>query len=202
MGEIVGPPKLAFRPEDHTYRIGERELISVTTLLEQERVIDTTFYTERGALRGTMVHVATKLADEGEFDPAKMPEQWLGYVDAWEQFRSETGFVVKHAEYRTCNESLGVACTIDRIGQLGELGACSGKWIIELKTGSPEAWHWLQLAGQRECVDFACNVAVVYLKEDGGYSFQRRDFSEHLRDRRMFKATIERHEWKRRNHCG
>lgn len=198
--EIITEPRLTFRPEDHTYWLCERELISLTRLLEQEGAIDTRFYTEEGKLRGSMVHVATKLDEEGEFDAGKIPQQWLGYVDAWRQFKDETGFVVQHAEYRTCNESLGVACTIDRLGGFPD---CTGtRWIIELKTGSPEAWNWLQLAGQRECVDFLCNVAAVYLKEDGGYTFVRRDFSEHLRDRRAFKAMIEFANWKRRNHCG
>jgi hypothetical protein len=201
---IVTELRLTFRPEDHTYWLGERELISLTTLLEQEGVIDTRFYNEEGKLRGTMVHMATQLVDEptgDAFDPAKIPEQWLGYVNAWRQFKSEMGFVVEHAEYRTCNESLCFACTIDRIGHFSNplTSPGNGKWIIEQKTGGHEAWHWLQLAGQRECVDFACQVAVVYLKDDGGYTFLRRDFSEHLSDRQTFKATIVIANWKRRN---
>ena len=38
--------------------------------------------------------------------------------------------------------------------------------IIELKTGAHEEWHWLQLAGYRECLDFPCQVGVVLVSAE------------------------------------
>lgn len=199
---IVTPAKLTFRAEDHTYWVGDRELISVTTVLREADLIDTRWFNEEAALRGTTVAIATMLADEGDLDLDRVGEECRGCVEAWQRFKDEMGFVVQHAEYEVDNRSMGIAGRVDRIGGFPD---CTGKrWLLELKTGSQQEWHWLQLAGYRECVeaDFAWQVGVVYLKDDGGYTFLRRDFSEHLRDRQTFKAAIVMANWKRRNYCG
>jgi hypothetical protein len=196
----VGEPKLTFRAEDHTYRIGDTELISVTTVLKEAGLIDTRWYNEEAALRGTTVAIATMLADEGDLDLDKVGEECRGCVEAWERFKDEMGFVVYESEYNVSNRQLGIAGRVDRIGAFAIV--VQGRWLLELKTGSQQEWHWLQLAGYRECVDFAAQVAVVYLKEDGGYTFHRRDFSQHLNDRQTFKSAIAIANWKRRNHRG
>ena len=190
--------ELKFVAADHTYHIGEQELISVTTVLREAGLIDTRWYNDEAALRGTTVAIATMIGDEGGLDRAAVPEQWRGYVAAWERFKGEVGFVVQCAEYVVSNQAMGVAGKIDRVGCFHMSARDRGDWILELKTGAQEEWHWLQLAGYRECVDFSCQVAVVYLKEDGGYTFVRRDFSQHLRDRETFKAAVKMTQWKRR----
>lgn len=194
--------RLVFRASDHSYRVGDTELISVTTVLKEAGLIDTTWFTDESRLRGTTVAIATKLAEESDLDLDKLNDDCRGPVDAWERFKVETGFVVAHAEYGAFNRQLGLACRIDRLGCFTSTTVGQGTWILELKTGTAAAWHWLQLAGQSECVDGVCQVGVVYLKPDGGYTFYRREFGQHLRDRQTFKAALKMVHWKRENMNG
>ena len=124
---------------DHRYWLEDRELISVTAALKEAGLIDTAFFTEDAADRGTYVHQACDLVDEhdlGDVEPACM-----GYVAAYKRFLVEAKPVWTWREYAVHDRLHGYAGTLDRAGTL------NGCWsIVDIKTGPPAPWHGLQLA--------------------------------------------------------
>ena len=107
---------LTFDPETHTYRKGETVLPSVTQILKDVGLIDTTFFAPEHAERGTRIHEATVFWDETGMDDDTLPEEWAGYLSAWKKFREETGFIPSHIEQAFCSDQ-GYAGTVDRIGK-------------------------------------------------------------------------------------
>ena len=67
---------LQFRAEDHSYHVNGVRLPSVTEILKDVGLIDTTFFAPEHAERGTRVHEATVFWDETGMDDDTLPEEW------------------------------------------------------------------------------------------------------------------------------
>lgn len=160
-------PSLRLDPE-HRYWLGDRELISVTTALTEAGLIDTAWFTDAAAERGTYVHQACELVDErdlGRVEPA-----CAGYVDAYRRFLVDAKPEWQHTEHQVCDPVAGYAGTLDR------LGVMNFAWtILDIKTGPPAPWHGLQLAGYARLVP---RMGVrplrfdLYLTADGAYRLE------------------------------
>ena len=173
---------LTFDPETHTYRKGETVLPSVTQILKDVGLIDTTFFAPEHAERGTRVHEATVFWDETGMDDDTLPEEWAGYLSAWKKFREETGFAPSHIEQAFCSEQ-GYAGTVDRIGKTHKINPL----LLDIKTGPPQAWHRLQLAAYALMVKRELNIPIwdmwgVHLRKDGTYSVESYKSIEHSAD--------------------
>lgn len=173
---------LTFDPEPHTYRKGEIILPSVTQILKDVGLIDTTFFTPEHAERGTLVHKATEFWDETGMDDDTFPEEFSGYLNAWKRFLEETGFEASHIEL-SCYSKLGYAGTVDRIGKTHKVNPL----LLDIKTGSPQPWHPLQLAAYSLMIKQELNIPIwdmwgVHLRKDGKYSVQSYKQIEHSAD--------------------
>lgn len=106
---------LTFNEEMHEYRLGDRVLPSVTTILKPMSVYELVPPNILEAARefGTHVHKMVELEilgllDEGSLDPALAP-----YLTGWRKFLRDSGYRVVASEMRLHHPRLGFAGTLD-----------------------------------------------------------------------------------------
>src|SRR5262249_44834469 len=127
-------------------------------------ISDPTFYTPQATLRGQHVAKMTELDDRGELDSNDMDLELHPYLDAWRWFKSRPNVVVlpDAIEMRVFHAGWRVAGTIDR------LVVISGRrWIIDIKSGTRQRWHGVQLAGYCICLGQRLPRAALYLGSEG-----------------------------------
>lgn len=110
---------LVFDATAHRYRVGEHELPGVTRILQDAGLADFSapWFTEAARERGTMVHAAIALDNEGALDEASLDPALVGYVAGWRRYLTESGAVVEHYEQPVCDRQIGYAGTLDAIVQ-------------------------------------------------------------------------------------
>jgi len=157
---------LIFDEATHTYRVDGRECLSVTRILSMVGLIDESWRDEEALKRGSFVHSACEFDDDGTLDPATVVGSIAGYLAAWRKCKAEMGLKIirEGIEQRVVHPSLGYAGTVDRIVELAGV-----RYVIDLKTGSPEVYHPIQLAGYAMCFTERLQRANVYLAENGSY---------------------------------
>lgn len=136
----------------------------------------------RAAARGTFVHEASELHDEGDLDWDSVPREWVGYVRAYEKFKAERQFQIIESEVVVKNKLHRYA------GQLDRRGLLDGKPVIlDIKTSSQPSPSWgPQIAGYAACYAEPHGRVALWLRRDGTYrviSYPDPD------DTRLFLAT-------------
>jgi hypothetical protein len=154
---------------EHRYWLDGRELISVTTALKEAGLIDTAFFTDAAADRGTYVHAACDLVDVD--DLGSVEPSCAGYVAAYERFMADARPTWVQRERAVCDPLQGYAGTLDRAGLLNH------KWIVlDIKTGGPMPWHGLQLAAYARLAISREGLKParfdLYLSDDGTYRLE------------------------------
>ncbi len=177
----------------HTYT-NEAGLVypSVTQILKVVRIVDDSWYTEESRLRGQYVHEATAMFDRGELDEAALDPVLRPYVEAWTRFKESSGFQANHVEFVVYRNDLRFAGTLDRYGTI----ASGESWLLDIKSGKPEPWTGLQLAGYGLCLDLKAPRFAVELRPDGNFHVtpynDRNDYA-------VFMAALAVYHW-RKNH--
>lgn len=172
--------RLTYRDEDHTYWLDGVRIPSVTQVLslaglgvpdDVPRDI-----LAKAAAKGSFIHKACELLDEGDLDETSVPEEWRGYVQAWARFKEERVARILSVEEMVHSnpDHQPYAGKLDRTVHLhGDDGI---RTIVDLKTGSRlQPVTRLQLAGYNLCKGWDCKRAAVLLKPDGLYQFQSYD---------------------------
>src|SRR3990172_2479587 len=77
---------VSFDAETHTYRLGDRRLLSVTQALSAAALIDAEWYTEESRIRGRFVHRAIMYEEREGLDDSSIDERLAGYVAAYRAF--------------------------------------------------------------------------------------------------------------------
>lgn len=171
---------LTFEPGPHTYRVDGRVVPSVTQLLDKfgrfagvpESVL------EAARSRGTYAHALCEAKDLDDLDEARVPDEYRGYLAAWQSFLSSHRPNWEAIEERGYSQALHVAGTLDRRGTLEKWGP-KQKVILDIKTG--EQAHpvfGLQLAAYR----------AIVMERDAAYALARRITVQLANDGR-FKLT-------------
>jgi hypothetical protein len=185
MSSVVTAPVavLRFDPVAHRYFLGDQELPNVTRIIEP-CCAGSPWYTEEARERGRDVHEATQFHDEGTLDPASLDDETAGCLRGWCRFLAESRFTIQFIELPV-HSRLMYAGKPDRVGLLN-----SKRAILELKSGEPEPWHGVQLAGYNQAVQECLGVPPlkrygVYLRANGTYRTREyrepEDFPEFLR---------------------
>lgn len=141
---------LIFRPDDHTYWIGDRQIPNVTSILRDAGLVSYPPNADDARLLGKNVHEGIHYFDTpdyGELDWSSLYPPWLPYLTQYVKFKEATGFQVIRSESPTYSGQYGYAGTIDKIGQLN-----GSMILLDIKTGSPAKWHVLQLAAYDQLV--------------------------------------------------
>jgi len=193
---------IQFDKATHIYTVNGVLYPSVTQILSDMGLIDTTWFTEYGRNRGTLIHriIQWYLAgevDEDSIDPALRP-----YFDAFLKFEVDSKFVAEEVERPFASETYRFAGTPDLIGCLNGHNA-----IIDIKSGTPQPWAALQLAGYeilrnegiRDGGMLRCKRFSLQLTDDGTYKLI--PFTDRA-DRGVFLAALAVYNWKKNNMKG
>lgn len=182
---------LVFDAESHAYLLDGLVVPSVTQILAAEGIIDGQWYTEEGRRRGDHVHLALRYHDEGRLDEKSVTDEVRPYLEAWQRFISETGFICLHIEQPFADGNLGFAGTPDRTGWMDGDRVLS---VIDIKTGAPEPWHALQTAAY--AVGLGKRLArrwSVYLRPNGSYRLVQHRSND---DIQAWLGIVSVHNWK------
>lgn len=154
-------PGLSFYPVDHGYTLDGVPLISVTQVLKNRGLIDTSHFTEESRLRGTAVHEAIHFLNEGDLDWSTVDERLVGYLKAYQKFLRETDFQPIGSEL-CMGSSAGYGGTLDAFGPFGPRGDRMA--IVDYKTGSHQPAYHVQLAAYHDLLLDPVNSRELGLK--------------------------------------
>jgi hypothetical protein len=159
--------ELTFDAASHVYSMDGKVVPSVNQVLREmgfqegyDKVPE--YYRDRG----TYVHDATCMADQGTLNFEAVPPTMRPFIRAWESWKeSRDEYLPLDIEFRVCNEEFDYAGTIDRVALVnGELE------VIDIKTSSSASyWHHLQIAGYEACLTEVNQGRVVYIGKDGNW---------------------------------
>jgi hypothetical protein len=210
---VVGPGGVLFDPDTHEYRFDDRQLPSVTQILDMAGLIDRR-WDDEAIRRGRAVHELVKQLEshpDGADAPytAPPPEfaEFYGYLDAYRDFLHavKPGPCVL-LEAPLGDLTLGYAGTPDQVRPI-----CGTLAVLDLKTGAAEPWHALQTAAYKELAvvelmrrEWArgCNTVeepeirryALYLEPTGRWKLQCHN---DLDDWPVFKAALTVASWRR-----
>ena len=162
---------LAFDEATHTYTVAGRRVPSVTEILAPLHDFGSIppAVLAVAADRGTRVHLATELDDEGSLDETTVADDVRPYLEAWRAFKRERLVAVLASEQRVYNIPSNYAGTLDRI-----VGMDADDWLIDIKTSveipasvGPQTAAYKAATGNEKL-----RRGVVQLKADGTYRFK------------------------------
>lgn len=180
------PDALTFEPAAHRYRLGSRELISVTQALSEAGLIDTSWYTAAAALRGTALHAAVQAYLATGVVP--IDDELLPFFDAYLNFQLDAGFIAAASEERLCDPLLGYAGTLDLRGRFQQYDASGDSSdLIDIKTGHIPTWVGYQTAGYARLFPDVKRRWVLNLRADATYRIQS---LTQRTDERVFLAAL------------
>ncbi len=150
---------------DHRYLLDGKPIDGLTSTISEAGLtrISDPWYGERG----TAVHLATEYFDKGTLDEDSVVDEIKGYLESWKQLRRNQNYtsipIPIHTEYKTYHPELMVGMKIDRL-----------PGPIDLKSGTPEPWHILQIAVQYKTIqiynlyDYSKDIPMdIYLDPNG-----------------------------------
>ncbi len=147
--------------EFHQYTLDGKSLDGLTSTIAEAGLIRGGDPWYMG--RGSAVHLATEFDDKNSLDESTVDPQIIGYLESWRRFRKDQNYTPTGIERKFFNSVLLVGMTIDRLP-----GPC------DLKSGSPEPWHILQISLHWSTLiglglkDMAKSPMDIYLDPDGG----------------------------------
>lgn len=173
-------PKYAIKPLDpHGYEIDGAPVPSVTEILEDLGLSDYSFVPEDdldwAKDRGSAVHTATHFYDDGDLNDDDLDDRVRPHVEAYKNFREDTGFEPTHIEIPVWHPVNRYAGTLDRIGVLNGVSV-----LVDLKSGQPPPTVGLQTAAYQLAAKCTYDLTPVkrfslWLKDDGRYKLDPLD---------------------------
>jgi hypothetical protein len=175
---------LCFFHNSHQYLLTQKtatiNLPSVTQII---RFISNEFYGQidpvtlhKAADRGTRVHEAIELIDQGIWTPIE--DDTAGYIEAYQRWKTEWEPDIIATEWRGYHRTMLYAGTVDKVVRLPKLG--EGMAIVDLKTSSTyiPLLVDIQLAGYAQMIESWPGMKIdstwgLQLKADGSYKFHR-----------------------------
>ncbi len=141
---------LSFDDMRHIYRLGDRQLPSVTQALSVIESFDHVppAVLERARIFGRYVHLAVDLFNRGDLKETSLDPQLAPRLAQYKKFLFESKFAVTHTEQRVYSASLGFAGTLDIRGLL-----YGWPCLIDLKSGAVPRSVGPQTAAYRECCE-------------------------------------------------
>ncbi len=167
----------------------------VTDILRKAGHVDASHFTPEARDRGTAVHLATQLHDEGALDT---DYEWgdakaQARFQAYERFLREMNVEILGIEIEVVHPVL------DYIGHLDRLVAINGlRGVLDIKPPGKERWHALQLSAYQQAAGGGVqdwpNRWNLYLAE-GKYQLDRKKTSM-MDDWNVFRAALTTVRWR------
>jgi hypothetical protein len=176
---------LEFEPEEHVYKFDGVVVPSVTGIIElwsEVAKLPAEILIPAG-IRGSRVHLATELDDEGDLN-----EEWaeevgmMGYVLGWRKFKRDHGLVTEAREQRIYHPLHRYAGTLDVLGKmLWPVGRIRRecRTLLDIKSGVKDPTHAMQTAGYSAPIGHRGKRGCVYLTEDGKYELEEHPSNNH-----------------------
>lgn len=199
---------LRFEEEGHRYYLGERQLPSVTQVLEPIQMLEgiPRDVLDAAADLGRKVHLACHFLDMGVLDWSSLDDVLTGYVEAYRKFLRETHAVVLASEQKVAHAKHGYAGTYDMVALLPRLHANPQRMLIDRKSATtmprtvgPQTSAYLEAElsnGNPLGLTRATVRAGLLLKPDGTYSFKPLKVTDHAADFNMFISCLNVHRWR------
>jgi len=185
---------LTFNKEKHEYKLGEEVIPSVSQILKDGGLIEfgsiPQHILDNAANRGTLIHFACELWDEGTLDEENLDPVIVPYLEAWKKFRADTKCEIIASEEIVYHKNFKYAGTLDR-----RLKIDGKTFICDIKTGAPRPWHSIQTAGYALCFPEKYERMCVYLKKDCSYEVKIYTSQD---DEEVFLAALAIHKFKMR----
>lgn len=179
-----------FDPITHTFKINGVPVPSVTQALKAANIIDDRFYTDEARERGIAVHAACHYLDEECLDWETVAPEIVPYVEAYQRFKDESGFVPALIEEPVFNAQYFYGGILDRTGLLNGQAV-----LLDLKSGDPEPWANLQTAGYWGCLAQKHARYTLRLYPEGKYKLS--NVHADPNDFRVFLSAVSIAHWKR-----
>lgn len=192
----MGACDLSFDEATHTYRLLGGPVPSVTQILAPLVDLSGIPASILDAKRqlGQDVHYACQLLDEDDLDEDSIEESIEPYVQAYRQFKVDTGAAVLENERKVAEPMLMYAGTLDRVMQIN-----GTKWLVDLKTCisvplavGPQTAAYMRALGDNSVT----HRAALRLRPDGTY---RLDPLTGVNDWSVFMACLTLHRFKESN---
>lgn len=187
---------LSFDPSTHTYRLGDRKLPGVTSILDcgiasyagvPRHVLDA------AAKRGTYVHRACELLLWDLLDWDSLEPDYRPYVDAFAKFLKESGVDPELPEERVWHRELFYAGTADLICRLAKRKKFR-RAVIDFKTSfrlmpavGPQLAAYQDAFNSAEKNDPVVDRYALHLRKDGTYQLEP---YESPMDMAVFRACL------------
>jgi hypothetical protein len=189
---------LRFDAAEHRYFVGDRELPSVTRILQDARLADFSapWFTADVMERGTLVHAAIALDNEGALDYDALDPVLVGYVNGWRRYLDEAGATVLDFERPVCDLAAGYAGTLDAI--VSERAQLRRPTLIDIKPALYPSVS-IQTAAYARCAPMPHGYslpfvrAAIVLPGDGTYKREPLDDRD---DERVFLAAVTTFHWR------
>ena len=162
---------------DHRYwaeKKGRRWEVPGVTFLLEWKFGKNPWFKPGSSHRGSMVHRACTLDDQGILDQKTVAPELEGYLDAWRLFKLEKGLKIEQLEYICYDLTLGYAGTADR---LVYWNYGPRPCVVDIKSGAKTDRHWLQVGGyvrgtppELGFVWREVDGLIVYVKPNGKYT--------------------------------
>lgn len=192
---------LTFDPKTHIYRVDGYRKSSITGIINAGGLVDSQWFTEEAAFRGSVVHRCTELEDKGTLQESSVDPGAVGFLESWRTFKRQTGFIPLVIEKRHYNETHDYCGTPDRFGVMGN----GDRAVVELKTGEVQKWCKVQLAGQLGFIEPSLRGLYrrfgVRLKSDGIPTVTEYPREDMPSDWAAFLACLTISNWKRVNNA-
>jgi hypothetical protein len=190
---VLNPDCIAYRDDLHTYTHKPTGMIlpsvsQIPGVLGGYEGISPAVL-QYAADRGTAVHLAAQLHDEGDLDEATVDPLILPYLSAWILFRQDTGFKPTLREALVYHDALMFCGRFDMVGTFPSGDTA----LLDIKTQripTPDKWG-MQLAAYAEAAKPDCapkTRAVVHLLPDGNYRYYKLDGHIHWK---RFKVCLD-----------
>lgn len=126
-----------FDEATHAYKTPDgRPLVSVTQALSGVGIIDTRWFDEQSAWKGSVVHKCCELWNKGTLNESTIDPGALGYLDSWREWCQRMKFKPVGVETPLYHPLAMYAGTGD---------AWDDHIDVDYKTGDDAPWHELQL---------------------------------------------------------
>lgn len=162
----------------------------VSSILAGAGLIDTSFFPEGVAARGTAVHRACEYLDQGDLDEASVDPVIVPAVSAYRRFLAEVRPEILAIEEAVVNETYRYRGTLDRRVRIN-----GREGILDLKGICEAPHHGPQLAAYAGCFARPLGRWNLYINGEHYKLIERTD----REDWRIFLAALTLTNWKRRH---
>lgn len=154
---------ITFKPDTHQFFSGDREVPGVTSIIRAAGLMGTWQVDPWYMKRGEYVHTATALLDEGKLDFDTLDAEVRPFVECYKKFLETSKCDILESELVVSDSTESYAGIIDRVVQFPD----GSRAALDLKCGSKQAWHWLQVAAYAECLSLSMDLAILCLNNKG-----------------------------------